>query len=77
MKAIKTRHAAQLQLYTGMWWNSVLRTLQLEKARLDVYIAFLDELAETEVWTLNQGQSAAGRIQCSCDTPMLQSAGTE
>ena len=31
LKAIKTRHAAQLQLYTGLWWNSVLRTLQLEK----------------------------------------------
>ena len=64
MKAAKTRHAARLQLYTGLWWDSVLRTLQLEKERLDVYIAYLDELADMKVWTLNQAaQSAAGRIQ--------------
>ena len=60
MRAAKKRYAARLQLYTGLWWNSVLRTLQLETERLDVYMAFLDELAEMNVWTLNQAHRRLG-----------------
>ena len=33
-----------------------------------MYIAFLDEMAEMSVWSLNQAQSAAGRIQHACLT---------
>jgi hypothetical protein len=39
MKDIKTRYAAILQLYIGLWWNSVTRTLELEQSKLDAYLA--------------------------------------
>ena len=40
MRAIKTRYAAQKQLYTGLWWDSVARTLELEPERRDLYVDF-------------------------------------
>ena len=63
MKEIKTRWAATLQLYIGLWWNSITRTVELEPARRDLYLQSFDAVQNARVLTLREVQSLAGRMQ--------------
>ena len=70
MKDIKTRYAATLQLYIGLWWNSVTRTLELEQFKLDAYLAVFQDVASLHVMTLREAQSIAGKMQrCALTFP--------
>jgi hypothetical protein len=68
MKEIKTRYAATLQLYIGLWWNSVTRTLELDGAKLNAYLEGFDAVERMHVMTLRESQSLAGRMQRSALT---------
>ena len=63
MKEIKTRYAATLQLYIGLWWNSVTRTLELEDSKRDSYLHSFDAASTARTLTLREVQSLAGRFQ--------------
>ena len=63
MKEIKTRYASTLQLYIGLWWNSVTRTLELEESKREAYLAHFDSAADARVLSLRDVQSLAGRFQ--------------
>ena len=63
MKEIKTRYAATLQLYIGLWWNSVTRTLELEDSKRDSYLHSFDAASAARTLTLREVQSLAGRFQ--------------
>jgi hypothetical protein len=70
MKDIKTRYAATLQLYIGLWWNSVTRTLELEDSKRERYLLVLDAAASSPVLALREVQSLAGKLQrCALTFP--------
>ena len=70
MKEIKTRYAATLQLYIGLWWNSVTRTLELEDSKLQRYLEAIDAAASASVLSLRDVQSLAGKLQrCALTFP--------
>ena len=70
MKEIKTRYAATLQLYIGLWWNSVTRTLELEPSKLAAYLEVFDAVATAHTLTLRDAQSLAGKMQrCALTFP--------
>ena len=70
MKEIKTRYAATLQLYIGLWWNSVTRTLELEPSKLAAYLQVFDAVATAHTLTLRDAQSLAGKMQrCALTFP--------
>jgi hypothetical protein len=70
MKEIKTRYAATLQLYIGLWWNSVTRTLELEDSKLQRYLEAFNSAALASVLTLRDVQSLAGKLQrCALTFP--------
>ena len=68
MKEIKTRYAATLQLYIGLWWNSVTRTLELEDSKREAYLEAFGAAAAAKVLTLREMQSVAGKLQRSALT---------
>ena len=62
-KRIKDRHAAQVQLMLGFWWDSFERTRTLEEKKLHMYMAMLLEFSERRSLTLRERQQVAGRLQ--------------
>ena len=63
MKELKTRYAALEQLYIGLWWNSVTRSLRLEDQKREQYLEEFDSVAGRHVMTLRDSQSLAGKLQ--------------
>ena len=63
MKEIKTRYASMVQLYIGLWWDSVHRTLELEESKRESYLAAFDAMVASRSMTLREAQSLAGRMQ--------------
>ena len=61
MKEIKTRYAATLQLYIGLWWNSVTRTLELEPSKLAAYLEVFDAVATAHTLTLRDAPVIGGQ----------------
>lgn len=70
MKEIKTRYAATTQLYIGLWWNSITRTVELEQSKLADYHHVFEAVASMHVMTLRDAQSIAGKMQrCALTFP--------
>ena len=62
-KARKTKHAAQLQLSLGLWWNTVNFVLWLAQEKVERYREFLTEQSTRRVVNLREMQRVAGREQ--------------
>lgn len=62
-KVLKDREAADVQLVLGFWWDSVSQTRTLEEAKFLSYSETIAELAGRPSLTLQEMQSAAGKLQ--------------
>ena len=59
----KTRHASQLQLSLGLWWNTINFTLWLAEEKVAAYTEFLSILSDKRTVTRRELQKCAGREQ--------------
>ena len=62
-KVLKDRAATTLQLYLGLWWDSLTYTRTLEERKLVSYLALLDEYSRAASLSLRERRSVAGRMQ--------------
>jgi hypothetical protein len=70
LKAPKTRSAATFQLSLGLWWDSMLFTLQLDEMKREIYLFEFGEAAASRVQTLRGMQRLAGTGQRAVLTMM-------
>ena len=69
-KTRKTKHAAQFQLSLGLWWHSILFTLQLDELKRNIYLTEFAAASAARVVTLRQMQRLAGTGQRAALTMM-------
>jgi hypothetical protein len=62
-KQIKDKHASQVQLMLGFWWDSFAGTRSLEERRLISYLDMLWDFSSRRSLSLNERQSIAGKMQ--------------
>ena len=62
-KVIKDRPAAQRNLYTGFWWDSLSRTRTLHEEKVLAYVETLLEFAGRKTVSLHDLRSVAGKAQ--------------